>query len=176
MREFILFSLVAPAVFGMAWMTIFGGAAIRLDLAGGGALTAALETSGPEAVMYALLDALPLTTLVVVTFIFTTFISFVTAMDSNTHSIASVCLKARRQEDEVRGAGLWIKIFWGVLIGAVAWIMTSTNGIDGIRMLSNLGGVPGLLILIGCGAAILRLLAMDPVRLQESTDRPRNSR
>lgn len=164
-REFVLFSLVFPALFGMAWMTIFGGAAIRLDLTGGGALTAALENDGPEAVMYVLLDALPLTSLFVFTFIFTTFVSFVTAMDSNTHSIASVCLKAKRQEDEVRNAGLWIKIFWGVLIGAVAWIMTSTNGIDGVRMLSNLGGGPGLVILLGCGVVLARFMAMGPDRL-----------
>ena len=157
-REFILFNLVAPALFGMLWMIIFGGAAIQLDLSSGGDLTAALRNDGPEAVMYSLLDALPWTAVFASTFVFTTFISFVTAMDSNTHSIASVCLKARRQEDEAKGAGLWIKIFWGVLIGAVAWVMTSTNGVDGIRMLSTLGGVPGLIIMLGCGAVLVRLV------------------
>jgi choline-glycine betaine transporter len=164
-REFILFNLVLPAAFGMAWMTIFGGATLNLDAATGGVLTAALNAEGPEAVMYALLDRLPLTAFFAAAFVFTTFISFVTAMDSNTHSIASVCLKVRRQTDEVKGEGLWIKIFWGVLIGAVAWVMTATNGVDGIRMLSNLGGAPGLLILIGCGAVLIRLAMIGPERL-----------
>ncbi|GAB4517279.1 MAG: hypothetical protein Kow00133_01580 [Amphiplicatus sp.] len=165
-REFILVSLLAPAFFGMVWMTVFGGAALSIDRETQGALTAALDAGGPEAVMYALLRALPLTLAVTLVFVFSTFVSFVTAMDSNTHSIASVCLRARRHEDESQSARLWIKIFWGVLIGAVAWVMTSTKGVEGVRMLSNLGGVPGLVILIGCGAALARLMLMGPRRLQ----------
>ena len=165
-REFIVFTTVLPALFGIAWMTIFGGAAIEADLASGGALTAALEREGPEAVVYALFTSLPLTGLVIALFLFTTFVSFVTAMDSNTHSIASVCLDARRQSDEPPGAGLAVKIFWGVLIGAVAWVMTATNGVGGVRMLSNLGGAPGLFIIAGCAAALVRLAFMAPARLR----------
>lgn len=165
-REFIIFTMALPALFGMVWMSIFGGAAIGTDLASGGALTAALDAEGPEAVAYALFAFLPFTGIVIACFLLTTFVSFVTAMDSNTHSIASVCLKAQRQSDETKGAGLWIKIFWGVLIGAVAWVMTATNGVDGIRTLSNLGGAPGLLIMLGCGAALIRLALTNPVRLQ----------
>lgn len=50
-----------------------------------------------------------------------------------------------------------VKIFWGALVGAVAWVMTSTTGIDGVRMLSNLGGAPGLAILIAMGAVIISM-------------------
>jgi choline-glycine betaine transporter len=163
-REFIVFTMLFPALFGMIWMAIFGGAAIETDLHGG-ALTAALDREGPEAVAYALFGSLPFTGLIVALFLFTTFISFVTAMDSNTHSIASVCLDWRRLADEPKGAGLAIKIFWGVLIGAVAFVMTATNGVDGVRMLSNLGGAPGLLIIVGCAGALVRLALMDPHRL-----------
>lgn len=165
-REFIVFTAALPALFGMAWMTIFGGAAIETDITSEGALTAALDAEGPEAVAYALFAFLPFTGVVVACFLFTTFISFVTAMDSNTHSIASVCLKAQRQTDEPKGAGLWIKLFWGVLIGSVAWVMTATNGVGGVRMLSNLGGAPGLLIILGCGTALIRLALTNPLRLQ----------
>ena len=35
--------------------------------------------------------------------------------------------------------------------------MTSTTGIDGVRMLSNLGGLPGLFILIAMGAVIVSM-------------------
>ncbi|MEO0398295.1 MAG: BCCT family transporter [Pseudomonadota bacterium] len=171
-REMILFTFVLPSIFGMIWMTVFGGAALSLDglgtvASGGGtgSLTKALNAGGVDAVIYALFEALPLTALTVGLFVFATFISFVTAMDSNTHSIASVCLKAQRQSDETPGAGLWVKVFWGVLIGGVAWIMTATKGVDGVRMLSNLGGAPGLIILIGSIIALTRLAAMGPTAL-----------
>ncbi|MEM9704852.1 MAG: BCCT family transporter [Pseudomonadota bacterium] len=160
-REFILVSMAAPAAFSIVWMTIFGGVSLLTDLETQGAMTAALEGDGPNAVIYAIFNTLPFAGPVIALFVGATFISFVTAMDSNTHSIASVCLRARRQDDEGPGAQLWIKLFWGVLIGTVAWVMTSTKGIDGVRQLSNLGGAPGLFILIISSIALIRLMTID---------------
>ncbi|MEO1252275.1 MAG: BCCT family transporter [Pseudomonadota bacterium] len=158
-REFLIFNLVAPASFGALWMAIFGGAAIATDAALGGPLIAALNQSGPEAVVFALFDAYPLSTLIAAVFVVLTFISFVTAMDSNTHSIAAVCLRpGEGEQDETRQA-LPVKVFWGALVGGVAFVMTSTTGIDGVRMLSNLGGAPGLLILIAMMAVIIAMRA-----------------
>jgi len=154
-REFLLFNLVAPAIFGAIWMTIFGGATIEIDAASGGALTQALRTQGPESVVYALFDALPFTRIIVLGFVFVTFISFVTAMDSNTHSITGVCLKPDAPGGQHGRAALLVKMFWGALVGVVAFVMTATTGIDGVRMLSNLGGLPGLFILIAMGGVIV---------------------
>ena len=156
-REFLLFNLAAPAAFGALWMTVFGGAAIEIDAQTGGALTAALNDSGPEAVIYALFEALPMTGVIVLAFVSLTFVSFVTAMDSNTHSIAGVCLKPNAPGGQHGRPALLVKVFWGVLVGAIAWVMTSTTGIDGVRMLSNLGGLPGLFILIAMGAVVIAL-------------------
>jgi len=156
-REFLLFNLVAPAAFGALWMTVFGGAAIEIDTATNGALTAALNDDGPEAVIYALFSALPFAGIVAVLFVGLTFISFATAMDSNTHSITGVCLKPEGQDSKRSRTALYVKVFWGVLVGAVAWVMTATTGIDGVRMLSNLGGLPGLFILIAMGAVLIAL-------------------
>jgi len=159
-REFLLFNLVGPAAFGALWMIVFGGAAIELDAETQGALTAALNNDGPEAVVYALFEALPFTGFVVLAFVFVTFVSFVTAMDSNTHSITGVCLKPNAPGGQHGKTAIIVKIFWGALVGAVAWVMTSTTGIEGVRMLSNLGGLPGLFILIAMGAVIIALRAM----------------
>ena len=156
-REFVLFNLAAPATFGGVWMMVFGGAAIGADAASGHELVAALDARGPEAVAYALFNTLPYSQIVIGLFIALTFISFVTAMDSNTHSITSVCLKKMGPGAKRPRAEIWVKIFWGALIGAVAFIMTSTTGIEGVRMLSNLGGLPGLFILIGMGAVIITM-------------------
>ncbi len=159
-REFLLFNLAAPAAFGALWMTVFGGAVIEIDAATGGALTAALNTDGPEAVIYAMFQTLPLTGFIIVGFVAVTFISFVTAMDSNTHSIAGICLKPNAPGGQHGRTALVVKVFWGVLVGAIAWVMTATTGIAGVRMLSNLGGLPGLFILIAMGAVLIALRAV----------------
>ena len=156
-REFIGFNLILPALFGVVWMSIFGGSAILAEWETDGALTGVLESNGPESVIYTLLETLPFAAIVSFLFIIVTFISFVTAMDSNTHSIAGVSLRSGSFDDREQMA-LFVKIFWGVLIGAVSWVMTSTNGIDGIRILVNLGGAPGLFILVGSGAVLVKLL------------------
>ncbi|MEO1241207.1 MAG: BCCT family transporter [Pseudomonadota bacterium] len=156
-REFLVFNLAAPAAFGALWMTVFGGAAIEIDVATNGSLTEALNSNGPEAVIYALFSALPLAGLVAIVFVTLTFISFVTAMDSNTHSITGVCLKQEAPGGQHGQSALFVKVFWGALVGAVAWVMTATTGIDGVRMLSNLGGLPGLFILIAMGAVVVAL-------------------
>jgi len=168
-REFILFNLVIPAFFGIIWMTIFGVAAINADSLSNGTLMAALNERGPESVVYALLETLPFTTIVILGFIFVTFISFVTAMDSNTHSIAGVSVKSSALSDVQEPSAVAVKIFWGVLIGAVSWVMTSTNGIDGIRMLVNLGGGPGLVIMTGSGLVLIRLMLKGPAHLNKLT-------
>ncbi len=164
-REFILFNLAAPALFGAIWMMVFGGAAINADAASG-ALSAALDSRGPESVIYALFNSLPFSAIVVAIFILLTFISFATAMDSNTHSIAGICLKDIKSGERRPRAERWVKIFWGVLVGGVAFVMTSTTGIDGVKMLSNLGGLPGLFILIAMGVVIvvMRISWLDEIR------------
>ena len=164
-REFIVFNLILPSAFGAFWMTVFGGAAITLDAKTEGALTQALNTGGAESVVYALFEALPFAGIVAILFVSLTFISFVTAMDSNTHSIAGICMKKGAEQEEQRSV-LLVKVFWGALVGAVAFVMTATTGIEGIRMLSNLGGLPGLFILIASGAVliVMRLRWMDEIR------------
>ena len=162
-RAFILVNLLLPSLFGIVWMAIFGVAAIDADLVSGG-LTQALNADGPEAVAYALFRTLPFAPGVTIIFIAITFTSFVTAMDSNTHSIVNLCMGKRTLEENLEKTSMMLKVFWGVLIGAVAWVMTATTGIEGIRMLGNLGGGPGLIILIGCGAALVRFAFMKKER------------
>lgn len=147
-------------------MAILGGAAIHVDVATNGSLTAALNDRGLDAVIYTLFEAYPAAAFIASGFVVLTFISFVTAMDSNTHSIAAVCLRPAASPSDERRSAMPVKIFWGVLVGAVAWVMTATTGIDGVRMLSNLGGAPGLLILIAMGAVIIAMQArwMDEIR------------
>lgn len=171
-REFLLFNLAAPAAFGGLWMMVFGGAAINIDAATNGSLSAALNEGGPEAVIYVMFDALPLSGVVIASFVVLTFVSFVTAMDSNTHSITGVCLKEGNSTGQQDRAALGVKIFWGVLVGAVAFVMTATTGIEGVRMLSNLGGLPGLLILIGMGGVIIMIRARLMSELQTSEPSP----
>ncbi len=169
-REFLLFNLVIPALFSIVWMGILGGTAISIDLETGGALHEALTKDGPEAVVYAVLEMLPFFGVVGLVFLIAVFISFVTAMDSNTLSISGLCLKTDIDDPKHQKETIKVKMFWGVLIGSLSFIMTSTTGIDGVRMLSNLGGVPGLFILILSGLLLIKLVINIPQPIENSAN------
>lgn len=159
-RAFILVNFFGPACFGILWMTIFGGAALEIEFAEGGTLGALLATSGPEAIAYAVLERYPLAALLVAVFVFTSFISYVTAADSNTEAIASVCRKGNDHDSEAvdKGASnVRLKATLALFIGATAWALTAYSGIDGVRMLSNLGGFPALILVALMNVALLLL-------------------
>lgn len=166
-REFITFNLVLPSAFAIVWMSIFGVSAIEFDDAGG-ALYAALKQDGPERVIYQLFDVLPLSGVWSIAFVLLSFICFVTAADSNTEAIAGICQRDDKHqsitEEEKRPTTLRLKVAWASLIGATAWIMVTFSGVDGVRMLSNLGGLPALFIV---GLMNIALILMGTRRLNE---------
>lgn len=164
-RAFILVNFVGPSLFGIVWMSIFGGAAMSIDVNEGGVLSAALKASGPESIIYLVLDRYPFAGILSALFVFLSFISYVTAADSNTEAIASVCRTDSTPEDTnqtanapINRSSLIIKLVLAVFIGSTAWIMTAFTGIDGVRMLSNLGGFPALFIVLTLNIALLKLV------------------
>lgn len=170
-RAYIVVNLFAPAMFSILWMAIFGGTALQIDISEGGALKGVLDTLGPEAVLYSLVERLPLSGVLAVTLLLLSFVSLVTAADSNTDAIASVCLKGRVEDNSPKST-LFIKIFWGSLIGIIAWVMTAFSGIDGVRMMSNLGGLPALIIVFALNVALILLSTKYLQRLKSYIHEP----
>lgn len=163
-REFIIVNLVAPALFSIVWMTIFGGLALHTEMATPGLLKNALDQTGPESVLYTVVDSLPFSLAVVVFLVLLSFLSYVTAADSNTDVLAGMTLRGR-PEDTKHAHSVAIKLVWSLVVGLSAWVMITYSGIDGIRILSNLGGFPALFIvlifnvtLVGLGTWKLREL------------------
>lgn len=164
-REFIAVNFFAPALFSILWMSIFGGIALHIDLSEAGSLHQVLNESGAEGVLYAVLERFPLSTLLALMLLFLSFISYVTAADSNTEAIASVCQKGAVEDNNPRQT-LYLKIMWAVLMGVTAWVMTAFSGIDGIRMMSTLGGLPALFIVIALNLTLWQLGSVGLKKLQ----------
>lgn len=155
-RQFIAVNFIAPSFFAIVWMSVFGGVALHIDQ-GSGVLSASLEAFGPESIAYEVLAEYPLSGLLMVVFVLLSFISYVTAADSNTDAMANVCLQ-NVDDDASLGSGrliVWLKVVLAVLIGAAAWVLTAFTGIDGVRMMSNLGGLPALFIVIALNIVLV---------------------
>lgn len=154
-RAFIIVNFLIPALFSILWMSIFSGTIIYQDVLQNGFYYNLLTQQGPEAVMYGLLSQFKFELLIIAIFIFISFLAYVTSADSNTEAIASLCLKKDKTADNNKYK-ISLKIIWGVIIAFIAWFMIYYSGIDGIKMISSIGGFPALFIVIIMNVALLR--------------------
>ncbi|MEG0720302.1 MAG: BCCT family transporter [Lachnospiraceae bacterium] len=153
-KDAIRCNFVIPSVFATIWMGLFSTASIYYELNGKG-FYELLQNSGPESVVYAVFDQLPLSIIVIPFYLFIVFISFVTASDSNTTAMAGLCTNGITQEAQESPA--WLKIVWGITIAAVTWILLSFAGIDGIKAASNLGGFPNMILMIFMAIGLMKI-------------------
>lgn len=169
-REFILFNLVLPSLFTIAWMSIFGGTSLSFDMQEGQNLFEMMQLKGEEIVMFQVLGSLPLGRIVSLATLIMVFISYVTAADSNVSAMSAIStygISPKQPE-----APLWVKLVWGAIIGSTAWLMVSTAGIEGIRILSVMGGFPALflvtLVAVGLVKMILNVEFRSPAEEEPS--------
>ncbi|GAD87980.1 hypothetical protein VHA01S_003_00560 [Vibrio halioticoli NBRC 102217] len=155
-RAFLTVNIIIPASFSLLWMAIFSGMILNLDIASNGAYYDMLNQSGPGAVIYGLLHHLPASGILIGMFVFIAFLAYVTAADSNTEAISSLCIDESNQFQEAENTKIKakLKIIWGSVIAIVAWVMTAFSGVDGIKMMSNLGGFPALFVVIAMTIAL----------------------
>lgn len=143
-KEVIMMNFIIPSVFSTIWMTILSGTTINFQLSGRVDVLAKMNEQGSGAAAYAVLGELPMASLIIGLYIIAVMISFITATDSTTNAMASICTVGIK--DGGQEAPLFIKILWGVIVGVVALVFISTLGLDGIKMMSYLGGFPALFL------------------------------
>ena len=153
-KDAIRCNFIIPSLFSTLWMGLFSTASIYYELNGVGVYETLLA-QGPEAVIYTVFRQLPAAVIVIPFYLFIVFISFVTASDSNTTAMAGLCTNGITQEEQESPA--WLKIVWGVTIGAVTWILINFAGIDGIKAASNLGGFPNLFLMLIMVIGLLKI-------------------
>lgn len=141
-RSFVAVNLGIPSVFSFLWMSIFGGTALSMEHFQGAQLGEVLSSRGPEALVYAMLERFPGASFVIPAFLLTGFVAYVTSANSNTLAMASMSTKGMGLDSAE--PPLPIKILWGCLVGVVSLVLLCVSGIDGIKMISYLGGVPAL--------------------------------
>ncbi len=158
-RQFLLFNWIIPSLFGIVWMSVFSGATVDMLLHEDIPLGNLLKTAGPESIVFKLFESLPLSNLVAGVFLFTAFLSYVTAADSNTEAMSGISSTGISPSSPT--PPLFVKICWGLTIGAVAYVMVSMAGIKGVKMLSNLGGLPALFLILAITLGLIKLMLFN---------------
>ena len=155
-REFLTVNLIAPAVFGMVWFSVFGGASLEMQLSGKFDLVKAMKSNGMESTVFTFFQQFPMGSILVPVFLLVIAVSFITLADSMTSCIASMSVKGVNAENPEAPGHL--KVIWGVVIGALAYFFISFAGIDGPKMLSFIAAFPIVFLVIGVSFSLLKAL------------------
>lgn len=146
-KDLIKINFGIPILFNIVWCGVFSNLAINYQLTGKLDLIHILETEGAEGVIYSIFRDMPGSTFIILLFFAALMFSMITAMDSTTNSIAA--LSTSGISPTAQEAPVFLKVMWGVMFAVLSYIMLTISGIDGIKLVSNLGGLPNIFILLG---------------------------
>jgi choline-glycine betaine transporter len=162
-REAIMTNLVFPSIFAWIWMAIFGGWAINTDIVTDGKIFNLIQSAGVEKALYSLIAHLSIPTWLksgtIFLVVLTAFLAYVTSAEANTSAMAAMSTKGISPENPE--APTSIKVIWGICVGLTAGVMVSQNGIEGVKTLSILGGVPSLFLIMLILGSLVKLVALS---------------
>jgi choline-glycine betaine transporter len=163
-RQFMIINWILPSVFGLVWFGIWGSTALDWQMKGAVDLIATIKTSGAVAGLWTFLANLPLSFLLIPVVMVTLIISFATAADAMTTTIASICMKNSKHDEE---PPLWQKCLWGISIGAISFFMVAyaggAQGVDGVKFLAAAGGFMVLFIFVLQVFSAIKVFFIDKV-------------
>ena len=155
-REFVLVNLVAPVTFTFIWFGIFGSSAINLELNGISNISADIASHGIPVAMFAYVKNLPLSFIMVILGFLAILFSFVTLAESQTLTIAEITCRQEKLKGEENSAPASLKIFWGLLMGLMAFSLLQSGGINALQTAVIVCGLPILVLMLIMAAAYIK--------------------
>lgn len=148
-REFLTINLLLPAIFGIIWFGVWGNNALSMQMTGKLDLVGAIANTNATMALFEFIKSLPLSFLLIPINLFVILMSFVTAADATSTSIASMCMKNIPIGSEAPGL---MKVIWGCTIACIAIVMAAfgggEQGVQGVKDLAAAGGFVVLFIFI----------------------------
>ena len=159
-RQFVLMNMLAPTLFAIAWFGIFGSSAINMQM-NGSDLAQTVAELGPAVSLFAFAREIPPSALFVALSFICIAISFITLAESMTLTISDMVTKEhvlRMREARGKGSPAVFKIFWGALIGMVAFILLNSGGLVALQTASVVCGLPILILMLIQAAAFVKCM------------------
>lgn len=145
-RQFVVVNLIAPALFGFTWFAIFGSSSIYLDHFKGANIGQLISELGIEISMFALFQQFPLSGVTIILAVFAVAISFITLADCMTSTIAAMTTKGFGLTREEVEAPPVMKIFWGVSMGLLSYVLLISGGVSALQTSVIVCGLPILIL------------------------------
>lgn len=170
-RQFMIINWILPATFGFVWFSVWGGTALNWQMSGRVDIISAIQSGGAVAGIWEFLKQVPLSVIIIPVVILTLVAAFSTTADTMSTTIAALCTKGARHDEE---PPIWQKVIWGVSIGAIAAIMVAfgggSQGVDGVKYLAACGGFMVLFIFVLQLVSAFKVFFFDKETAKEIVD------
>ncbi|GBG07478.1 glycine/betaine ABC transporter permease [Paenibacillus agaridevorans] len=167
-KEFVIFVMMLPSLFGFIWFSVFGGTGLHQELFDGAQLAESV-TENTTTALFLTLENLPLGMIMSVVATVLIMIFFITSADSATFVMGMFTT------DGDLNPGNKVKIAWGVLQSAIAVTLLISGGLAGLQTASIVVALPFAFIIIGICFSLLKALQAEDKerRMKEKQQRRR---
>ena len=170
-RQFLIVNWILPASFGFVWFSVWGSTALEWQKSGSADIISAIQAGGATTGLWEFLKNVPLGMIIIPVIILALIAAFSTTADTMSTTIAALCTKGARHDEE---PAIWQKIIWGVSIGVIACVMVAfgggAQGVDGVKYLAACGGFVVLVVFIFQVAAAFKVFFFDPETKKDIVD------
>lgn len=153
-REFVLGVVIAPTLVAFLWFSIFGGAALSLEIFQGAPL-ADVAAKDSSLALFAMLQQLPLATLTSIIGTLLVVVFFVTSGDSATLVLATMSHGGAENPPHRS------KIIWGVLIAGIAAALLLAGGVQAVQTASIVFALPFTAVVVLMAVALVGAIRAD---------------
>ena len=160
LREFVLGALIAPTLFTLLWMTVFGNSAIALILDQGAAELAAVVQQDSSAALFKFLEFFPAASVLSVVAIAMVFVFFITSADSGAMVLNMLSSSGRDDTPLLR------RVFWMTMIGASALLLLLAGGLPALQTAAIASALPFSLVILFSIWGFVRALSIDHAKRQ----------
>lgn len=153
-RQFILGAVIAPTLFTILWLSVFG--IIALDASGNWTMTElANMVASPETTVFIVFEKYPLSKILSVLVIILLSVFFVTSADSATYSLGMMTSNGSIEPPKYK------KVVWAIIEAAIAYLLLSAGSLKPLQTISIAASLPFLFIMIVMCPALIKELKKE---------------
>ena len=153
-RQFIVGTVMAPTLVGFVWFSVFGGAALYMQIFQGVPVAAAVKADVSTA-MFSLFSALPMGGVMALVATLLVLVFFVTSGDSATLVLAMMSSKGNPDPTNRT------KILWGVLVSGIAMSLLLAGGLKAVQTATIVFALPFSMVLVLMAISVTRAIHQD---------------
>lgn len=140
-REFILGTVLAPTLAAFLWFSVFGGAALHMEIWQGVPISEAV-TSDVSTALFAMFNAMPLGLLMSIVATVLVLVFFVTSGDSAT-LVLGIMSSGGDPDPSAR-----VKTIWGLLVAGIAVSLLLAGGLQAVQTATIVFALPFTVVIV----------------------------